>query len=42
MIYRDEEELFGHSKIKIIDSRVEIKDLDFFKEKYQPSLDLSI
>ncbi len=38
MIYKDEEELFGHSKIKIIDSKIEIKDLDFFKEKVVENL----
>jgi len=27
MIYKDEQELFGHSNIKIDDSKVEIKDL---------------
>ena len=38
MIYKDEEELFDHSNIKIVDSRVEIKDLDFFKEKVVENL----
>lgn len=38
MIYKDEEELFGHSNIKIVDSRVEIKDLDFFKERVVENL----
>jgi len=33
MIYRDEEELCGHSHVEIVDGQVQIKDLDFFKEK---------
>jgi len=33
MIYKDEEELFEHSCIKVVDGKVEIKDLDLFKEK---------
>ena len=33
MIYRDEEELFGHSHIEIVEGKVKIKDLDVFKEK---------
>jgi len=33
MIYRDEEELFDQCKIDIVDDKLEIDDLDFFKEK---------
>lgn len=38
MIYRDEEELFSHCNIGIVDDKVEIKDLDFFKERVAENL----
>jgi len=38
MIYRDEEELFSHCNIGIVDGKVEIKDLDFFKERVAENL----
>ncbi len=38
MIYRDEEELFSHCNLGIVDDKVEIKDLDFFKERVAENL----
>ena len=38
MIYRDEEELFSHCNIEIVNGKVEFKDVDFFKEKVVENL----